>query len=108
MNIAVVHGYYRFIYLLNSALRNQPSVEQDIPDRMIEFGLDPNDNNTDLDNPVGIANVAAQKVVDAFLNDEMNALGDHPNTMSPGEPYADYTEYSTVNGPKYLTFPNRW
>lgn len=74
--------------------------------KMIEFGLDPDDDSFDPSTPVGIGNLAAKTVIEARLNDGANQLG----TMlhSDGTRYSDYTAYNPVNSPDELKDINRW
>src|SRR6478609_1544895 len=73
---------------------------------MVQFGLDPEDTSLDPTTPVGIGNLAAQKVIDARHNDGSNQLGTMPN--SNGSRYSDYTGYKPVNTEDQLNDINRW
>src|SRR5688572_18273330 len=63
--------------------------------KMIEFGLDPDDDSVDPTTAVGIGNLAAQAVMDGRRNDGSNEDGMLGN--GNGIRYADYTGYKPVN-----------
>lgn len=75
-------------------------------DKMIEFGLDPDNKSLDPATPAGIGNLAAKSVIEARLHDGSNQDGTMPN--SDGTRYADYTGYAPVNGADQLTTLSRW
>ena len=77
-----------------------------LKNKMIEFGLDPEDNSLDPATPVGIGNLAAKAVIEARRNDGSNQLGTMAN--SDGKRYSDYTGYIPVNSVDELTDVNRW
>lgn len=74
--------------------------------KMVEFGLDPDDHSTDPDSPIGIGNLAASAVIEARLNDGSNQKGTMPN--SDGTFYADYTGYTPVNSADQLKDIAHW
>eukprot|EP00761_Pharyngomonas_kirbyi_P010509 gb/GECH01010529.1/.p1 GENE.gb/GECH01010529.1/~~gb/GECH01010529.1/.p1 ORF type:complete len:513 (+),score=43.98 gb/GECH01010529.1/:1-1539(+) len=102
MNTAAIYAYYR----LSEGIL--PSTGPALRDALENTGLDPDDNNTRLDNPAGIGNVAAYNAIYRYRTDGMNALGDHPNSVRPGMPFSDYTGYAPVNLPTDYKFSNRW
>jgi len=75
-------------------------------ERMIEFGLDPDDKSLDPNTPVGIGNLAAKAVIEARLQDGSNQEGTMAN--SNGKRYADYTGYAPVNSADNLNDLSRW
>ena len=74
--------------------------------KMIDFGLDPDDDSVDPTTPVGVGNLAAKTMIEARINDGSNQLG----TMlhSNGIPYSDYTGYNPLNSPDKLADLSRW
>lgn len=101
INIAV---FYASLRVLNSFL---PTYEQTWRKLLINVGLDPDDNSTDITTPIGLGNVAGYAVVAGRLNDGLNELGNEgrkDNQM----PYSDYTGYMPVNTPYKLSDPSRW
>jgi PAP2 superfamily len=74
--------------------------------KMIDFGLDPDDNSTDPNTPAGIGNLAAKAVIAARLVDGSNQDGSLPN--SDGTRYSDYTQYSPANNADKLNDLGRW
>lgn len=75
-------------------------------EKMVAFGLDPDDTSLDPNTPVGIGNLAAKAVINARLHDGSNQDGSMPN--SDGTRYSDYTGYSPVNSPDQLKNLSRW
>ncbi|MEQ8280634.1 MAG: vanadium-dependent haloperoxidase [Deltaproteobacteria bacterium] len=102
INIAAVYASYR---LLNDFLPHRASDWRAI---MVNAGLDPDDNSTDLTTAIGIGNVAGQAVADGRKNDGMNQLGNEGGRTFNFTPYADYTGYKPVNSAYRLYFPSRW
>ena len=74
--------------------------------KMIELGLDPDDESEDPTTPVGIGNLAAKTVINARMHDGANQDGTVPN--SDGTMYSDYTGYNPVNDVDVLKDINRW
>jgi hypothetical protein len=74
--------------------------------KMIEFGLDPDDHSLDPSTPTGIGNLAAKAVIETRIDDGSNQRG----TMlkSDGNLYSDYTGYNPVNTVDQLNDRNRW
>ena len=71
---------------------------------MRTLGYDPSDNTTDTSTPAGIANVAAEAVMEFRHRDGSNQLGD----LNGGAPYSDYSGYAPVNTSSQINDPNRW
>lgn len=100
-NIALFYATYR-------TLTNQiPGAAADWRAMMTSVGLDPDDNQENLDTPVGLGNLAAKAVIEARINDGMNQLGNESGTYNQ-LPYADYTGYEPVNTAYELRNPSRW
>jgi hypothetical protein len=98
--IAISYAAYRTMleyYFSDSTL---------LREKMIAFGLDPDDTSLDPNTPVGIGNLAAKAVIEARLTDGSNQDGSVPN--SDGTRYADYTGYSPVNSVDDLKNLSRW
>ncbi len=75
-------------------------------EKMISFGLDPDDHSLDPRSPVGIGNLAAKAVIEGRLNDGSNQSGEMPG--SDGTSYSDYTHYTPVNNADELRDLSRW
>jgi hypothetical protein len=73
-----------------------------------DLGLDPDDDQENEDNPVGIGNMAAKTLIRLRDRDGMNALGDENGIEFNQRPYSDYTGYTPVNTPNTLVNPSRW
>jgi hypothetical protein len=101
-NIAIFYASFR---VLNSVL---PQHTQDWRDMMSSVGLDPDDNQQNTDNAIGIGNSAGHAVVAARLHDGMNQLGDEGGQVYNRQPYSDYTGYRPVNTAYVLSNPSRW
>lgn len=101
-NIAIFYASYR---VLNSLL---PQHTQDWRGMLQSVGLDPDDNQQNADNAIGIGNSAGTAVVAARLHDGMNQLGDEGGQNFHRQPYADYTGYRPVNTAYMLSNPSRW
>jgi hypothetical protein len=103
MNIACFYASY---HVLNSIF---PAQNTEWRNLLLDVGLDPDDNSTDLATPVGIGNVAGAAVALAFENDGMNQLG---TANGRGEfyarPFEDTTGYQPVNTAYRLDDPSRW
>ncbi len=98
--IAISYAAYRAMreyYFSDSAL---------LKNKMIEFGLDPDNKSLDPATPIGIGNLAAKTVIEARWQDGSNQLGAMNN--SNGTPYSDYTSYNPVNNADELKDINRW
>ena len=98
--IAISYAAYRAMreyYFSDSVL---------LKNKMIEFGLDPENESIDPTTPIGIGNLAAKTVITARLHDGSNQLGTMPN--SNGTRYSDYTEYKPVNSADELKDINHW
>jgi hypothetical protein len=75
---------------------------------LISVGLDPDDDQMNLTNAVGIGNSAGKMLAAARERDGMNQLGDEGGRAFNRQPYADYTDYKPVNSSDRLLFPSRW
>src|SRR5437667_2886021 len=71
---------------------------------MRSLGYDAADHSTDTTTPTGIANVAAQAVLDFQHRDGANPLGDAPGG-GVSVPYSDSTAYAPVNDPMHIRVP---
>ena len=101
INIAVLYASYRIM----SAV--MPQRTQQWRQIIIDAGLDPDDNSTDVTTPVGIGNVAGLAVAEGRRNDGMNQEGWINQEYHP-QPYADYTGYEPVNTAYELKNPSKW
>ncbi|MCF6439128.1 vanadium-dependent haloperoxidase [Pseudoalteromonas luteoviolacea] len=101
INIAVFYASY---HVLNSYM---PTYKPTWRKLLLDVGLDPDNNSTDITTPIGLGNVAGKAVVAGRLNDGMNQYGDVGRTFNP-TPYADYTNYKPVNTAYKLKNPSRW
>ena len=101
INIATVYASYQ---VLKTLLPHRLNEWRQI---LIDAGLDPDDNSTDLTTPVGIGNVAGAAVVEGRLNDGMNQAGWVNQDVHP-QPYADYTGYEPKNTAYELKRPSKW
>ncbi|MEX0740323.1 MAG: vanadium-dependent haloperoxidase [Pseudohongiella sp.] len=101
-NVAIMYASYR---ILNSLLPAQSPVWQNM---MLDVGLDPDDNQTSLDNPIGIGNAAGNALVAAREMDGMNQLGNEGGCSFNCQPYANSTGYKPVNTAYELNDPSRW
>jgi hypothetical protein len=101
INIAV---FYASLRILNSFM---PTYEQTWRELLINVGLDPDDNSTDLTSPIGLGNVAGNNVVAGRFNDGMNQAGNQGHEYNP-MPYSDYTGYKPVNTSYELLDPSHW
>jgi hypothetical protein len=72
------------------------------------MGLDPDDNQQNADNPIGIGNFAGASVAEARENDGMNQLGNEGGVSYNRHRYADYTGYQPVNTAYHLSDAGRW
>jgi hypothetical protein len=77
-----------------------------IRSKMVELGLDPDDNSIDPSTPTGIGNLAAMAVIKARRDDGANETG--AMAGSDGTRYSDFTRYAPVNTPDKLNSLNRW
>ena len=81
-----------------------PSQVSSFNSLMSTLGYDPADNTMDTSTPVGIANVAAEAVIEFRHRDGSNQLGD----INGGAPYSDYSGYAPVNTSSQINDPDRW
>jgi hypothetical protein len=98
--IAISYAAYRamLIYYFSDSIL--------LKEKMIAFGLDPDDNSLNPAKPAGIGNLAAKNVLESRLNDGSNQSGTMKN--SDGTLYTDYTGYIPVNSADNLTDLIRW
>ena len=82
------------------------SDQQLFAEKMIELGLDPNNESLDPNTPEGIGNLAAKAVIEARKGDGANQYGEEEN--SDGVPYFNYVGYEPVNSADENVDPNRW
>jgi len=67
---------------------------------MRRLGYDPGNRSTDIETPIGIANVSCLAVLEFRHHDQSNQLADMPsNGTEPMGPYEDWTGYHPVNPP---------
>jgi hypothetical protein len=102
MNVALLYASYR---VFNALLPGQAPVWRDM---LVSLGLDPDDNSSDLNTPIGIGNVAGLGVVQGREHDGMNQLGAEGGRDFNPTPYKDYTGYKPVNTAYDLVNPSRW
>ncbi len=102
INAAIITASYR---IMNSLY---PLQALEWRNMMIDAGLDPDDDSTDLSTPTGIGNAAGAALVAAREHDGMNQLGDEGGRTYHRRPYADYTGYEPVNSAYTLRDPSRW
>lgn len=101
-NIAIMYASYR---VFGNLFPKRMDVWRNM---LMDVGLDPDDNSTDITSPVGIGNTAGDAIVAARLHDGINQLGDADGCMYNCQPYADYTNYKPLNSAYKLRFPSRW
>ncbi|MBQ4879982.1 vanadium-dependent haloperoxidase [Pseudoalteromonas luteoviolacea] len=101
INTAVIYASYR---VLNSFM---PTYKASWRKMLLDIGLDPDNNSTDLNTPIGIGNAAGFAVVAGRQFDGMNQEGDTNKQYNP-MPYADYTQYKPLNTAYKLKSPSHW
>ena len=92
INIAMLHAAYQ---TLIGVLPDRTPVWREM---MLDYGLDPENDSSNLAEPVGIGNVAGKGVLLGRLYDGMNQVGN----------YQDTTGYMPVNTAFVLHDPSRW
>lgn len=92
INTAMMHAAYQ---TLTSLLPDRTPVWREM---RLDYGLEPDNDSSDLADPVGIGNVAGSGVLEGRLHDGMNRLGN----------YQDTTGYMPVNSAFVLSNPSRW
>lgn len=98
-----------FYASFHAAMSLWPAQETEWRDMLLDVGLDPDDDSTDLTTPIGIGNVAGAALVEAYENDGMNQLGDENGRGANfRRPYEDTTGYEPVNTARTLKDPSRW
>jgi hypothetical protein len=101
-NIATLYASYR---VLSSLL---PNASVEWRGMLQSVGLDPDNNQQNSDNPIGIGNQAGTAIAAARENDGMNQLGNEGGVNFHRRPYADYTGYRPVNSAYLLSDAGRW
>jgi hypothetical protein len=101
-NIAIFYASYR---VLNSLF---PQANANWRNMLISVGLNPDDNTTSKQSPVGLGNSAGNAVVAFREHDGMNQLGDEGGRQFNLQPYRDYTGYKPVNTAYEILNPSRW
>jgi hypothetical protein len=102
LNIAMLYASY---HVLTSLM---PRFAANWRAMLESVALDPDNASTDTTTPVGIGNVAGQRVAAVREHDGMNQLGDEGGRVYNRRPYEDYTGYAPVNTPYELKNPSRW
>ncbi|WP_276370729.1 vanadium-dependent haloperoxidase [Chryseolinea sp. H1M3-3] len=74
--------------------------------KMIEFGLDPDDNSEDPSTAIGIGNLAAKTVIASRSFDGSNQKDTTSNSNAAA--YSDYTGYTPVNNADHLKEIGKW
>ncbi|MDE2856518.1 MAG: hypothetical protein OXN94_01575 [Chloroflexota bacterium] len=92
INIAMLHAAYQTLLGL---LPQRAPVWRDM---LSDYGLNPDDESSDVSTPVGIGNLAGRGALAGRLRDGMNQLGN----------YQDNTGYMPVNSAYILRDPSRW
>lgn len=101
-NVATAYASYRvLVNVLPSATNVWRGMLQGI-------GLDPDDNQQNIDNPIGIGNLAGSSVAAARENDGMNQLGNEGGVIYNRKRFADYTGYQPENSAYHLKKAGRW
>jgi len=85
-----------------------PQDETEWSDMMLDAGLDPDDDSTDLTTAVGVGNVAGAAVIEARLNDGDNQRGDGNGRVGTLVPFEDTTGYRPKNTAYELEDPSHW
>jgi hypothetical protein len=101
-NIAIFYATYHV------AMSVFPHMETEWRNLLLDVGLDPDDDSTDVTTAIGIGNVAGAAVVEAFENDGMNQRGDGNGRVAHLKPFEDTTGYQPVNTAYELKHPSRW
>jgi hypothetical protein len=101
-NKAILYASFR---VLNSLLPNERPAWRAM---MTSVGLNPDDNQENNLNAIGIGNKAGNAVARFREHDGMNQLGDERNCQYNCQPYADYTGYKPKNTAYELTYPSLW
>jgi len=101
-NTAIVYASYR---ILNSLF---PQAKTNWRNMLTSVGLNPDDDSTDKQTPVGIGNSAGNAVAAVREHDGMNQLGGEGGRLFNRQPYRDYTGYKPVNTAYEILNPSRW
>jgi hypothetical protein len=101
-NVALLYACFR---VLNSLL---PRNAAEWRAMLLDVGLNPDDNQENTANAIGIGNLSGRGVVEARERDGMNQLGDEGGRTYNRQPYADYLGYKPVNTAYELVDAGRW
>lgn len=101
-NIAIMHASLHTLTATNP--RNRANWRQ----ILIDVGLNPDDNSSDLSTAVGIGNTAGKAVVAGRARDGFNRDGDEGGEKYNLKRYYDYTGYEPFNTAFDLKDPDRW
>ena len=79
---------------------------------MKKVGLDPDVDSSNVNTPEGLGIISAKKVIQKWLKDGMNQLGEkqtkNKDRIYHRLPYFDYTGYIPANTAYELKYPNLW
>ncbi|PMF70231.1 hypothetical protein BCT94_03445 [Vibrio breoganii] len=100
-NIAIMYASHK---VLNSLM---PQYAADWDQMLLSLGLDPYNQSTDLNTPVGVGNTAGNAVVTTRVQDGMNQLGTDCNIYKV-RPYSDCSGYKPTNKAEKLVNPRKW
>jgi hypothetical protein len=93
-------------------LINLPKRKKELDEMMKSVGLDPDIKCSNTSTPEGLGIIAAKNVIEAWLKDGMNQLGEMWTRNKKRKyhrlPYFDYTGYVPVNTAYKIKDPNRW
>lgn len=105
-NTAIIYAGYHI------GLNHFPRWKKQLDEALTKIGLNPDLDSSDMNTPEGLGIIAAKNVIEKWMKDGMNQLG---NKLTKKEdrtynrlPYFDYTSYSPVNTAYELRDPNRW
>lgn len=99
INKAISYAAYRLFEFMHV---EEPLVLEAAKAKLQSLGYDPAVNGTDTKTPAGVGNFLAARIIGAARLDGTNSEGDHPGSIHPNEPYADYSNYQPMNAPKSL------
>ncbi|TCP56894.1 hypothetical protein EV191_101843 [Tamaricihabitans halophyticus] len=102
VNIALLYASYQIFSSLD------PQESERWRKMLTDVGLDPDDQTTNPNTPVGIGNSAGRALAESRRHDGMNQHGDEGGRKYHRTPFADYTNYQPVNTADELTDPTRW
>ena len=102
MNIACIYAGHR----VNTML--YPFDKATLDQILVDFGLDPNDIDANMNTPSGIGNIVGPAVVHERIRDGLNHFGDEFGCKYNCFGYMDYTNYEPTNTPYKLKDPAKW